>query len=304
MVIPEYAKAHAASKHRWIAAANELPPSGASNPSRSIDAGRLLFLCYHSFTLERHFRNLIIIKMENRRTMSCGALDILPREILVEVLAAAPDIRSLLLLGSTCRSLHQLITDPSLSLPQRVLSNRIDSKVIEMAFLASDVRSRYGWLLSWLPRFSCLTPDDVQKGINTKPQHWDLDVVLAMDRLHTVVEALTDRYISDVLAEQYPASANEVHRVQSAFYRAQILCVLKEHQDLRGRWKSLLPQNFFLRFAPWENEQLACIWDWMGQCSENGRCDMEYELVTLTKSQSCPSDLKPRSCVGQFHGLF
>lgn len=196
-----------------------------------------------------------------------GALDSLPREILVQVLEYAPDVRSLWETALTCRTLYAIITDSTLQLPSRVITRRIDAQVLDLAFTAADVGSRNGWLLSWLPNKRRVTRADIDQGLNTKPppSAWSIRLLLAMDEMHDAVNEIiqsltTTQPLADKL-KHTPMSRSESCRFQNAFYRAQIFCAMQQVQPIRYYWQRHLARNFVMRYNAMESEQVACVWD-------------------------------------------
>ncbi|KAH6669044.1 hypothetical protein B0J14DRAFT_156039 [Halenospora varia] len=82
-------------------------------------------------------------------------------------------------------------------------------------------------------------------------------------------EALTNLQNSPYAANSPPAPANQadISRIERAFYRFELFCNTYKPRRLRFGNRSAVSRNMQLRVAnkytPWENEQLACISDYL-----------------------------------------
>ena len=229
---------------------------------------------------------------------TCGSLDSLPEELLVEILAAIPDVHSLWNLALTCRSLYSTVMNQGLRLPRKVFSSRIHERVIDLAFTAVDVRNNQGWLMGWLPNRRRVTRQDIAKGDETKPRHWDFRTILAMDQLHNTVEELTKWICSHVNLPggQQSLTTNEVCRIQNALYRVEIVCMLYRIQPILYYWQRHLIRNFLARYNIWENEQISSIFEMFREAVGEGTMPISKFLVPA------PTDISPRHTSPSKHG--
>lgn len=119
--------------------------------------------------------------------------------------------------------------------------------------------------------------------------------VSSLSKIHTLVEHFTRRYLKDTLPiasrdlfrRQSPTNARrpsetEVFRIRRGFYRFQIYCNLVRMAN-NDTEHSLLARQFFLRWSPWVNEQLACIHDHLeGVLSEGAQLTTRERNFSLT----------------------
>lgn len=205
-------------------------------------------------------------------THDCSLTQALPPELLTEVLASLPEVSSLVSAALTCRTLYQLATDEHLNIPRRVISNEIAPLVILEAFTAVDARHRDGWLLSWLPHKRPVTCEDLLQGTASFPQYWSLTTCVHMSRLHSKIQDLSNQFAQSALdglrgapkgITNGPLSNLERCRIETAFYRVETYSALYEIQPVHYHWQRNLTSNYFRRYATWENEQFACIWNWL-----------------------------------------
>ncbi|KAK3903554.1 hypothetical protein C8A05DRAFT_32694 [Staphylotrichum tortipilum] len=134
---------------------------------------------------------------------------------------------------------------------------------------------RFLWSSSW-----CLDPhSDLGAGFLGRVMKVDsVDpraVVEGLNSMHAMVEWFTRDFARDTLplvgselGLKRPGgmtlSADETFRIQRAMYRFQMYCdMLQSPMDGKGNWLGKrLRRNFFGRFSPWVNEQLACVHDY------------------------------------------
>lgn len=94
--------------------------------------------------------------------------------------------------------------------------------------------------------------------------------------MHQHIKYFADDYIRCTLLE-YPVagaenasptspSPSERHRIEGTFYRFELYCNLfrQERSRVDNYFESEEQRDiFFERFSPWENEQLACVHDYL-----------------------------------------
>lgn len=98
---------------------------------------------------------------------------------------------------------------------------------------------------------------------------WRLSEALSMGKLYDHVHYFATDLASKALAKNpvsgesdiapTPPSQSELTRIERTLYRFEIYCNVfrgppNTFLSLRRRW-------FFFQFSPWENEQMACIYD-------------------------------------------
>ena len=90
-----------------------------------------------------------------------------------------------------------------------------------------------------------------------------------IERFHRFVDYFATQFANEalekqprlVIEEQPKPSCEEIHRFQRAFYRLQLYCNVVGH--VFPVTDDELREMFFGHYAAWENEQLACIHDYL-----------------------------------------
>ncbi|KAK3299797.1 uncharacterized protein B0H64DRAFT_1269 [Chaetomium fimeti] len=104
----------------------------------------------------------------------------------------------------------------------------------------------------------------------------NIDLANMVSRTHTMIEHFARDFIRDTLPlgdkelglqrkDKTAASSDEVYRIHRAMYRYVRYCNLfrrSYNTRLAGKLGSSITIFFFQRFAPWVNEQLACVHDY------------------------------------------
>ena len=225
-------------------------------------------------------------------------LEQLPAELQQMILSALPDVQSLQAAILCCSTIHAAFISAEASVTSRVLLNEIDSDVIPEAFAAlrslypsKPVRPRnpdiyndvdYQFAEQYLQRRCQRSgPRRISDALRIVKLHdciriWAAtfaDATLKTMREETMYERLEpDPYDS----MQIDATDLEMKRIERAFYRLEIFCNLFRGRLLRyGVHMNIVFENvrraFFLNFAPWENEQMACVMDFVVRIMSQGR---------------------------------
>ena len=116
-----------------------------------------------------------------------------------------------------------------------------------------------------------------------------IPIAAAISKLHTIVDYFTDDFASRTLPycepplgirhrKRYPSLA-ESYRIQRALYRFQLYCSLffrnasdlAPNSDRRQKIEFILHMGFFHYFSSWENEQLACMHDYLEKVLSDGK---------------------------------
>lgn len=96
---------------------------------------------------------------------------------------------------------------------------------------------------------------------------WTLSQTLSLARFYRLVEFFTASLVSSILAQRpsaRPLSPPEKSRIDRNFYRFHIYCnVFRNKDNIPIRPSDAQRKVYFAHFAPWENEQLACIQDYL-----------------------------------------
>ncbi|KAM3065460.1 hypothetical protein ACMFMG_011652 [Clarireedia jacksonii] len=198
-------------------------------------------------------------------------LELLPVEAIQAIqclIDNVPDLASIIL---TCKAIYNAFVSADQLILKQVLTNEIGSEVLPEALLAAlisrqipvgdDVRDEYG---------NCF----LENGRNIELEAYsDLRIcdALFLSKLHSHVVYFTNDFISKAFASriftkrQLPASNKENWRIQRTFYRFQIYCYIVHEKETLFPVNLQSDQNriFFNYFSVWENEQLACVHDYI-----------------------------------------
>lgn len=107
---------------------------------------------------------------------------------------------------------------------------------------------------------------------------WTLSEAAGMERSHHLIQQFTDDFAAhalthhpdtgELLTRYESPSGQELQRIQRSFYRFELYCNLfsrraKVHRRDPINSKDKEHKYLFARFAPWELEQLVCIYDFL-----------------------------------------
>lgn len=211
----------------------------------------------------------------------------LPPELKQMIFSALPNASTLRSLVLTCSSCYRTFLDAETLIINAVLHTHIGSDLIFDAIVVSksttlepDGSDAATELLQLYAKQAliCLSPV------------WKLRDALAIGSLHETIEIFSKDFASLALsrnpvtglkdASPFPLSLLESNRVKRAFYRYELFCnMFRERGGVeKAQAASQNPRNlslFFSMCAPWENEQLACVRDYLSErlslrmCSQN-----------------------------------
>lgn len=132
----------------------------------------------------------------------------------------------------------------------------------------------HSWTLSDALRQSPATSE-----IETATQSWPLLDALRISDFHAHVRHFAADFATTALASCYTGSTStlptktEIARIERAFYPFELYCKLfpSSHTPRRARKHH---EIFFSKFSAWENEQLACVHDYLVKTVFPGDCDV------------------------------
>ncbi|KAH6613667.1 hypothetical protein B0J18DRAFT_460556 [Chaetomium sp. MPI-SDFR-AT-0129] len=211
-------------------------------------------------------------------------------ELVVQIMSELHDMSSL---GSL------ILSHSSFYMAYTFASNRIVGCIIrrqippDLLCYAIFVHLAQGYV------FGCTTPKGVKRFFHDHdydffedvrwklfPDEGIVDIRMAgrLSLMHNHVDYFTKRFVEDAkpiahrrlglpLESTGPASKDEIFRIQRALYRFQLQCELLRHQFTKPEWVDLRPSvayGTFDPFAPWVNEQLACIHDFFTRVVSEG----------------------------------
>ncbi len=183
-------------------------------------------------------------------------------EIKHAIFCSLPDVASLEALVLTCSSFyHTFLTAQSLVLKE-IMRSQISADVISLAVVVSkscDLRpwSRAG-VLDFLSHFL----------EHRAPIMWTLPRALHVSHLHSHIKFFAAEFAATKLAgeAQSRPSISETHRIERTFYVFELYCNLFRARKPANKDRFSAEEQrdlFFAKFAPWENEQLACVHDYL-----------------------------------------
>jgi hypothetical protein len=192
-----------------------------------------------------------------------------PLELRQALLSALSDVSSLRSTALSCPSFYDAFTSAEELITTQVLNNQLENTDILPEAVAAFNSSRMQ------PWSSQRTRDFVDAHFHSRrapPDSWKLVDALPIGNLHSCVEFFATRFVAEMFSPSstfayidppsaWPLSRNEMIRIQRTFYRFEVYCNLfrnPERFDFREQ-----RDLFFFKFSHWENEQLACVYDYL-----------------------------------------
>lgn len=207
-----------------------------------------------------------------------ATLLLLPPEIQQAIFSQVDNVRTFKAAAASCHSLRDLLLHSNLVINQ-VLMRVIPPDLLPEAFAV--------YKSSRLPSTNRGIVQDFLHDYFTSLSHishfWTLNEAASLEQFHELVQLFTTDFVARALSKNpvtgspeksEPAliTERELYRIQRAFYRFELYCNLfKRNEKCRNPIRPpplVIPfedqsRLFFHRFAPWENEQLACIHDFL-----------------------------------------
>ena len=222
---------------------------------------------------------------------SLNLFDLLPPEVNQGILSLLPNVASVNSAVLTCTSLYQAFRNSEWIILTKVLKQLIHPDTAFEAFLASRASildrefkaSSDPWNTEKAREVLRLYDGERSSSLIFQ---WTLRDALALSKLHEHACFFAGDFASSALSidlkgaslsgDEMRPSASEMHRIQRTFYRFEIYCNLFRVRERRGCYgprillkpeQRIIPTDqqmmFFRRFPPWENEQLACVRDFL-----------------------------------------
>lgn len=194
----------------------------------------------------------------------------LPAEIKQAVLASLPDIASLKALMLICSSFYHAFHDCESRILAKILQNQITPGVLPHALATFESSKEAPWSRERSESLIMLYNTGQTPSLLPK---WTLRNAMVLSKMHDHVRFFAKRFACSALSHHpvtgvpetnpRPISPSEFSRIEGTLYRFQFYCNLFA---LRRRGCGDYVETYmtsFLSFAPWENEQLACIHDYL-----------------------------------------
>ncbi|KAK2759397.1 hypothetical protein FQN54_002875 [Arachnomyces sp. PD_36] len=204
-------------------------------------------------------------------------LERLPLEIAQAVLASLDDTISLLHAALTGPFLFNVLRSAEESITTQVLVNQLSPTLIHDALIVQESAPyrkgdrSHDQVIELIGRYvegmrTSVTPSSSMR--------WTLSKALPLAEFHGKIELLSSRLVSEALSSNpasrrpdpspVPPSKGEIHRIQRAIYRLEIYCnIFWDRSSFTFEECNRQNLAFFACFSPWENEQIACIRDYI-----------------------------------------
>ena len=205
----------------------------------------------------------------------------LPAEIKQAIFSSLPDIASLKALISTCSSLYYSFLDCESSILSDILLNQIPPSLMPNALATFKSSQMTPWTKETADNLVLLyTTGDTPSVL----PRWTFRKALVFSQLHEHVQFFANRVATSALLRHArtgrpapnptPVSPSESRRIQRALYRFEFYCnLIAFRRRCKGACSEIFAINF-RKFAPWENEQLACVCDHLIQIVSNCMCSL------------------------------
>lgn len=207
-----------------------------------------------------------------------ASLEQLPQELLLLIFGAVSDANDLCSLALTGRKLYDAILEDERRVCKQVLQNQIHHDILKdlvFAWKAGEQLSRLQPRARWTPE---MHRDILEQYVNVDTnmlfEDWSISKALGLTRLYGAVTYLRDAIAQralDIAQRRYgPAMVNaeesrvtftESCRIERALCRFELFRCLFVRQELSPR-NDYEREVFWNLFAPWEREQVACVWDY------------------------------------------
>lgn len=213
--------------------------------------------------------------MDLTQEFRLSPIERLPVELVLEILEAVPDPASLRAVVLSCPLFYNLFSKQESNITEQVLLNQIDIDVLPEAIAAVESsyirRDRIRYPRSYV--FSDFLTDNIRLRPSVA-RYWALSKALRLGPLHVVVDSLAMKFAMTAL-NQPPLNQSkhiptrlEICRIERAFYWFEIYRNIFPLWWRHGTYEPSefgveQPQVFLAHFAPWENEQLGCVYDFL-----------------------------------------
>ena len=212
-----------------------------------------------------------------------STLESLPVEILQEILSQLDDVLSLRSAVLTGPCLYHIHKDADESITTQVLLQHLNLDLICEAIAAQEAAShgKSPWSKPYTLEFLERHYTPLHPFPHPRTSRWKLSEAIPMARLYNHIHHFAQGMISKALAKHpvshapeptpTPPSSIEINRFERNLYRFEtyrhifgdprtLPLKTREEQNAVCREQNALYWN---RFSPWENEQLACVYDYL-----------------------------------------
>ena len=200
-----------------------------------------------------------------RATSTRSRLEQLPLEAKQSILSSLTNIASLKATALTCSSLYQAFKSAEELIITEVFLNEIDIDVLPEAIIAHKSETWTRPPVFAAEHLQSRQPISSKKRLN-------IPELLPLSKTAKHIDYFAHDFASQALAARPPISAppsrEELNRIKRAFYRFEIygnmFTSLSPPTQMFEVQVHVAPAAiFFACFSPWENEQLACVHDYL-----------------------------------------
>lgn len=230
----------------------------------------------------------------------------LPLHLLVDILQYLPDIQSLVAAKATHSALHYAFKEKCHCILNAIIMNQIPTALLGFAQAAHSSRRKpfsFDHVLDTIEElYLDCESSDYDPLVSKRFGPLNLPKAIEVDRMHRIVGHFTDRIEIEML-ERVPEefnipeclrraslSSTERFMIHRALYRFELYCGLffgdghgfDDDDKRRSKIKSLTGHSFLGHSAPWVNEQLACIHDYLEMFLSEGaprHAEMKTDLA-------------------------
>ncbi len=208
-------------------------------------------------------------------------LDQLPVEVLQAVMGSLDEAIDLPNLVLSCSKLYYAFKGAELIIVQQVIANELGPEVLPEAMARLECAPIQHYRKSMVEKISLVH----FKQRKQPPPTVSLFQALRLSQFHFYVKNFTSSYVARTLAlwchpytktpphGQTPVTSTEISRIQRVFYRFEIFRLLFQGKQSIGFAHDDDSWNFLSRnFSPWENNQLACVHDYLFSVVAPGKC--------------------------------
>ena len=197
----------------------------------------------------------------------------LPSELIQTIFSALPNASALRPLVLTCSSFYRTFLAAEPLIIESILQAQIGSDLMYDAIIVSkstklEPYSKYA-AIQILKLYA-------KQHLKFPPQAWKLRDALAIGGLHDDIEFFSRDFATSALSanpvtgldevSSSPLSLLELNRIKRTFYRYELFCnIFRQRGSIQTKQADpQKPQSMFFSIcAPWENEQLACVRDYL-----------------------------------------
>lgn len=202
---------------------------------------------------------------------STASLRTLPVELRQAILASLDDIRSVRAAVVSSPVFYRAFLGSKQQILSTILHRQIPQSLFSDALAVLESTHLQPWTKEGIQDFMTRW----YKHRTFAEPEWTLQTALAVSEIQQHVDFFSLDFVSSALSAHpltgvpdvcpKPPTARELTRVQNAFYRFELYRNLfREYKWRQDRFTAVEQRDvFFAKYSTWENEQLACIHDYL-----------------------------------------